>query len=258
MEQHTTTINHGGKRRAAINTLAIVGFIALIFIGITLAIYAARYVPTALSHLGAAAVSLSEVFIPGDEESGNGLETIPFDFDGDEEATTTPETSSDDESEGEGPSTGGTNTGGTGGTIGTPVVTQIPVPVPVEPYGEPDLTVTIDAVGYCTSSNPDTFRSASRVPDGERGGIKFTVRNIGTNVAERSEMSVKLPTSPSYTQRSNVGELNPNGARIYTLCFDRPREGNDREITVTVDSDTDIDESNERNNSASRTIDIED
>lgn len=256
MEQHTTTISHGNGRRAAVNALAAVGFIALIFVGITLAIYAARYVPTALSRLSAAAVSLSEDFIPGFGDREDGLDAIPFDFDADDEATSTPETQED--AEDEGAEDTGTNTGTGGGTQPPPTPIVTPVPVPVEPFGLADLTVVVDAVGYCTSSSPSSFRTSTRVPDGERGGIKFTVRNIGTNVAPKSEMEIELPTSPSYTQRADVGSMNPNDARVFTLCFDRPRDGDNRRITVTVDSDDDIEESNERNNEASRTIDIED
>jgi hypothetical protein len=258
MEQHVT-INHGDKRRAAINALAIVGFIGLIFIGITLAIYAARYVPTALSRLSAAAVSLSEIFIPGDDDRSNGLTVLPFDDeDGDEDedktATSTPESTPDNDDDR--PATGGGTTG-TGTTGGGTTVTQIPVPVPVEPHGQADLTVAIDAIGYCDSNNTNSFRSAREIPDGERGGIKFTVRNVGTNVARSSEMHIKLPTSPSYTQKRGIDSMNPNDARVFTLCFDRTRSGDDREITVTVDADKDISESNERNNTATRTIDIE-
>ena len=41
------------------------------------------------------------------------------------------------------------------------------------------------------------------------------------------------------------------------LGFDQTREGQNRTISITVDPDDEIDESNERNNERSVTIDIE-
>jgi hypothetical protein len=62
MEITTTTTTRNPARHAAINGLAIVGFIALLVAGIALAIYSARFLPKTASRIGAAAVSLSSVF----------------------------------------------------------------------------------------------------------------------------------------------------------------------------------------------------
>lgn len=252
MEPVTTTIHHGRRKGAAITALAVVGFITLVFIGIALAIYAARYIPTAVSRVGSAAVYLSEVLIPGNDN--NELEVVPGDTfpieEGETIATSTEPVAT---------TTPGTGTGVTP-TPGqeTTTVVQVPVTVPVSPYGKSDLVATITGVGYCTSSDTGSFRTASRVPDGERGGVRFVIRNAGTNVTGAWEFEVELPTSPSYTYDSaRQSSLNPNDSKVFTLCFDRPRDG-DRSIRVTVDQDDDVDESNENNNSDSKSIEIED
>ena len=52
-------------RQAAANGLAIVGFIALIALGLFLAVSASRFVPGIVNGLGSAAVYLGSVFTPG-------------------------------------------------------------------------------------------------------------------------------------------------------------------------------------------------
>ena len=101
MHMETTTIRttSGGGRQAALNALAIVGFIVLVIIGMALAVYAARFVPTAISNIGSAAVYLSSQVFPAGEDTDLVVvpptETVPF---GDEPTvatstpTTTPET----------------------------------------------------------------------------------------------------------------------------------------------------------------------
>ncbi len=59
MEIMTTTVNRNPGRRAAVNALAVVGFLALLAAGIALAIYSASYFPKIASRLGGAAVSLN-------------------------------------------------------------------------------------------------------------------------------------------------------------------------------------------------------
>ena len=51
MEKTTVYTYETRNTRAAVYGLAVVGFLALVFIGIMLAIYASRYVPEALTKL---------------------------------------------------------------------------------------------------------------------------------------------------------------------------------------------------------------
>lgn len=253
----TTTIKtttSTGPRRAAVNALAIVGFIVLVLIGMALAVYAARFIPTAISNVGSAAVYLSSQLFPADEEEGlvvvDEPETVPFGEDA--TATSTPTTTPAT------PTTGGTVTNPRPGTP-TTVVVPVQVPASTNYYGLPDLVIESVQTGYLTSSNTSSFRASDDVPDGERGGVKFTIANRGTNVSGRFDFEVELPTTRSYTYNSRTQQTLRPGERIeYVLGFDQTREGDNRTITIEVDPDDDIDESNERNNERSVTVDIED
>lgn len=255
METTVITTKNTTSRRAAVNGLAIIGFIVLIILGMALAVYAASFVPKAVSKIGGAAVYLSSVFT-GDTDAPSTLEvvtpgtTVPF---GDatstlvvvgSDATTTVTT---------------TTSVPQAPVAGTPVITRVEVgTTPAQLYGLPDLAVENVTTGYLTSSNTNTFRSSNRVPDGERGAVKFTVVNRGTNASGRFDFEAELPTSRSFTYNSSAQRSLLPGERIdYILGFDQARSGDDREITITVDPDRDISESSESNNDRSVTVDIE-
>ena len=251
----TTVETNGGNRRAAVNGLAVVGFIALLFIGITLAIYAARYLPEGISRLGAANVYFASFF---SDEGDNELEvvpgeSVPFEDERNDEdevatstesvATTTPAT----------PSQPGTP------RPATPIVTAVPVPgTRPAPYGKADLSVRLLEVGYLRTSSADSFVKASRVPEDERAAFRFRVTNAGTNNTGTWEFEAILPTSPRYTYNSRAQKsLAPGEYADFTLGYDRARDGENR-VTIEVDSDKDVDESNERNNEISFEIKVED
>jgi len=250
MEITTTTTDQNPRRQAVVSALAIVGFIVLILLGIGLAIYAARYVPVAFERMGTGAVSLSSIFTPAEEEAEPEVDvvvtetTIPF-----EPVATTTDSSVPTYTP---PATGNTTTYVPPTTITVPVT--IPPPAP---YGRADLTVDITAVGYCTRTDPDSFRRSNDVPDGEYGGFQFRVTNIGTNNSGSWDFTYDLPTSPALERSARGKELGPGDRVDYTLCFTEARSGNNRTIRVEVDSDDDVNESNENNNSDSAQIDID-
>lgn len=253
MHMETTTIRttNGTGRRAAVNGLAIVGFIVLVIIGMALAVYAARFVPKAVSNIGSAAVYLSSQVFSNEGDTDLVVvpptETVPF---GDDVvvATTTAATTT----------TAVTPTTPVAPRPGTPVTTVVQVgTTPANYYGLPDLVVESVTTGYLTSADTSTFRSSNEVPDGKRGAVKFTIANRGTNISPRFDFEVELPTSRSYTYKSRSQQTLRPGERIeYVLGFDQTREGNDRTITITVDADRDIEESYESNNDRSVTVDI--
>lgn len=249
MEITTTTINRNPRRRAAVNALAIVGFIALLALGIAFAIYSARFVPQLASRMGGAAVSLSSIFRDGDEEPSlnvvTATSTIPFE---DEVivASTTETTS-----------TGDAATPVRGQTTYTTVTT---VTGPAALFGDPDLSIRITDIGYLRKNgDTDSFVSANTIPDNKNGAIKFTVTNSGTNVSGLWKFEAEVPSSPArdFTSPSQKS-LRPGDSIEFTLGFTRPREGDNRRITIEVDPRDAIDESNENNNEASRTVDIDD
>jgi len=242
-------------RRVAINALALVGFVVLIIIGMTLAIYAASFVPTAVTRLNSAAVYLSSVFVPADKAGldvvAPGTE-IPFgEAPGAGIATTTVATTTAIVTP--------TPVAPTTPSKGTPTTTVYPTggTAPATLYGLSDLTVTIVSTGYLTTNDTGSFVASKSVPDGLRGAVKFSVSNIGTNTSGRFSFKAVLPTSSAYTFNSDLQDaLLPSEHIDYVLGFDRARTGADREISITVDASHDIVESNENNNNATATVEI--
>ena len=254
MNPQSNTTTSTSSREAALTGLAIVGFVALVAAGMYLAVYSSRYVPTAVSRIGAAAVSLSSVFKGG---GGSSLTVIPNDnssttisFGGG--ATTTPSPSGS-----------------------TPVPTYTPVTptagqqtdstvqisgstsTPATLYGLPDLTTQITAVGYLTTNDTNSFVVATSVPPGMRPAVKFTVKNIGTNIAGPWHFSASIPTQSTFVYTSsNQQALNPGDSIDYTLGFDQPRPGF-QSISVTANYDNFISESNTSNNNAVANVTIQ-
>lgn len=254
MEITTTTINRNNGRRTAVNALAIVGFIALIIIGIGLAIYTAQYAPKIASKLNGAAVSLSSIFHPNSDNASlqvvTATTTLPFSGDATTATTSLPAATSTT------PNTG-TKTGT--GTAGPTKYVTVTTTTTVAPYGDPDLTVTITDVGYLrTKNDTDTFVASDSVSSGRDGAVKFTVKNIGTNVTGDWKFQLTLPTSSSNSTFTSPTQdsLKPGESVDYILGFQHSRSGNDRAITVKVDSGKDVSESNEGNNYDSATIDL--
>lgn len=258
METTTITTETGSStKRVAVNALAIVGFIVLIGIGMMLAVYAATFVPTAVTRLGSAAVYLSSVFVPAEKPAT--LEvvtpgtTVPFpEAPAVTEATTTPAVAAT-------PAATPAAIAPSAGPVKTTVYTvgTVPKPTPVL-YGLPDLTVDIVATGYLTSSDISTFIKSDTIPDDMRVAVKFTITNKGTNASGRFDFDATLPTTRTYTFTSDKQDslLPGESSNEFILWFDRSRSGDDRVITITVDEDSDIKESNESNNSDSVKVEI--
>ncbi|MCI0597728.1 hypothetical protein L0Y34_01505 [Candidatus Parcubacteria bacterium] len=224
-------------KKAAINGLAVVGFGALIIGGIFLAIYAARYVPETLSRLSGA------VILSTDEEPQVEEPVVPV-----------------TESEEEEPRTGG--------PLYVPAPVPEPAPAPTNPpvyytppqvistqpqlYGRADLALTNARVGYFRGSS---FVEDNEVPDNRDAGVKFTVRNNGTNVASGWRVRVDVEGEDEVT--GSGGQLMPGGTQNFTLRIENPEEGENIRIEIDVDYRDSVDESNERNNDRTLDIDID-
>lgn len=257
MHMETTTIKTTttDTRRAAVNGLAIVGFIVLVILGMALAVYAARFVPATISRIGSAAVYLSgQIFSPeGDSELEvvTPDETVPFGENDGAAATST--------SEGFAPVFPG-ETPATTPVAGTPTTVTVPVQVPASANysGLPDLAIENVQTGYLRTDDVSSFRASDEVPDGEKGAVKFTVINRGTNVADDFDFDFRINTSPSISKNYKVTRnLRPQERIEYTLWFDRVSARDNRTITIDIDPDNDVAESNERNNEDTVSIDIE-
>ncbi len=258
MEMTTiTTSSTSPVRRAAINALAVVGFIVLIIIGMALAVYAATFVPKAVTRLNGAAVYLSSLFVPATPPAIEVVtpgDTIPFtDTPGAGIATTTPvaETPAPAIKPATAPAAVAPH-------AGTPTYTVVTTTKPAPAlFGLPDLTVAVVAKGYLTSADTTSFVKSDTVPSGERPAVKFSVLNVGTNASGRFDFTAKLPTRSSYMYTSDSQDSLLPGEHIdYVLGFDRARSGEDSEITITVDDDNDVTESNNSNNSVTVRVNI--
>lgn len=256
MHMETTTIRTTttDTRRAAVNGLAIVGFIVLVILGMALAVYAARFVPATISRIGSAAVYLSgQIFsLEGDSalEVVTPDETVPFGENDGAVATSTPLT----------PVFPGEQPPATTPVAGTPTTITVPVQVPASTNysGLPDLAIENVQTGYLRTDDVSSFRASNEVPDGEKGAVKFTVINRGTNVADDFDFDFRINTSPSISKNYKVSRnLRPQERIEYTLWFDRVSARDNRTITIDIDPDNDVAESNERNNEDTVSIDIE-
>lgn len=225
----------GETKTPARERVALIGFIIVAVLGIAIAIYASRFVPGALSGLAGAGAYVSNLFILEEENGGTIIEEEP------EEETPVEEEPEE-----------------------TPVTPTPPAPVtprPVTPVysGLSDLTVSINAVGYCTTGAQNSLVPSSRVPDNARyGGVRFTVTNIGTNISGSWAFAIETAASPSdFYEYAGQASLAPGQSTIGTMCFPRGTRENDGEVTITVDSQDRVLESNERNNEDSENLDIE-
>lgn len=237
-------------RQAAINGLAVVGFVALVVAGIWLAVYSTRFVPTIVNRVGSAAVYLGSVFNPADEptlsvvSTPTASTTISF---GDSNSTTsTPTTPS---------RTNPIKTTAGEKTIGVYQIDGATATGALS--GLPDLVVDISSVGYLASISADSFVATSTMQSSNRPAVKFTVKNIGTNKSGQWRFSASIPTQSSYLYYSPFQQsLNPGDSIDYTLGFDQPISGSNKMISVTANFDHAIGESNTNNNSASVSVTI--
>ena len=250
------------NRLAAIRALAVVGFVALIFIGMTLAVYVARFVPAAVSGIGEAAVSLSSVFVPADKPQLQVVNTgteIPFGNPSviatstatttvDAATTTTTVTTTAPVTPTAGSeSTSATPIPGTGGGSSATITTN-----PASLYGLSDLTVTSITPGYLPSNSTSQadFVPSATVPANTSFAVKFTVTNVGTNATGQWDFSATLPTKQSYTFYSPEQQtLNPGDHLDLMLHLDVGEAlSGSQSMTITLDPNRNLSESNENNN----------
>lgn len=230
----------GSVTKATVNGLAVVGFGALILGGVFLAIYAASYVPQALSRLtGAVILSNEQPANPNtDSETPTPTPTTPVvtptdDEEVDEEVTT-PETPR------------------TGGPLLVPQTPRVTYTGP-KLYGLPDLALVNVEAGYMRGS---TFIEDNDVPSNRDAAVRFIVQNLGTNTA--SDFRIKLEIENEDDAIGMGGLLYPNGTQLFTLRITNPEEGKELDIDIDVDYQNRIAETNERNNDKSVTLDIAD
>lgn len=254
----STVVTSPLNRATMVNTLAVVGFIALIGASMWLAVYSTRYVPSVVTRLGTAAVYLGSVFTPSPESTLSVIPTASSTIISFGETNSTTETVTVAKSETPVASkqitpTAGqktTNTYQIGGTAASTL------------SGLPDLVVSSIVTGYLTTTATDSFVASSTVPSNGTAAVNFTIKNVGTNVSGPWCFSATIPTSSSYLYQSQSQQsLNPGDSIEYTLGFTQANKGTDQMISVTANVVTpscgnSIAESSTNNNSASAKVTI--
>lgn len=248
-------------RQTAVNGLAIVGFVALIVVGISLAIYSTRFVPGVVSRVGGAAVYLGSVFNPTPAPAltvvptQTASSTIFFGTSSSTVSTSTTTTTTNVITTQVSPSkiiptTLGPTSGSYPPVRGTPTTN-----VAVTPYGLSDLTVSVDAVGYLMSgSDTSTFFIGSPVPSGKLPAVMVTVSNLGTNWTGTWSMNASFPSTANTF--NSLDSIAPGGSNSYILSADRANTGIGQPVTITVDSDNTVTEIHENNNTASVNLNV--
>lgn len=236
------------NRTAALYGLAGVGFIALVGAGIWLAVYASRYVPTVVDELAAATVSLTQLF------SGNSSSTSPS-----TNASTTPAqnppavaTTTTAAPPVRKPSSAGSwkpgtpvSLGGGSATSSTPVY-----------YGLPDLAVTLEAVGYFSGTSTDSIIATTTIPAHAQVALKFKVINLGTNVSGPWSVRISVPSGEPLNQTFTQTSLLPGQPSEYVARIGNLAPGAGTTVSVTVDPDRLVQDSNRANNAATTTITV--
>jgi hypothetical protein len=236
-------------RKTIINSLAVVGFVTLLGAGIGLAAYATRFVPMAAERISAAAVYLGSVFSQASSSELLVGPIIPtLSILSNEESPTAPTTATTT-------TVAPVQRVPVAGT-GTSTTSPMQVAAPSALSGLPDLFVNIDAIGYLATSSAESFVASSTVPSGNRPAIRFTIKNIGTNVSGVWRFNATIPTDTAYLYESQLQQSLYPGDRIeYTLGFDQAHKGA-QTISVTANFDRVVHESNRDNNSASAKVTI--
>lgn len=241
--------NPHSYRQTAINSFAVVGFVALLALGVWGGIYSARYVP---GTIGTASVYLGSLFAPSEPASISVVPTasstiISFGTytPSTVAATTTPSTTTPPAAVTPKPK---------------PAVTTIvnPTPVVPAPYGLADLTVIVDRVGYLTTNSTDSFVASPTVPDGKRPAVKFTVKNIGTNYSGTWRFNASIPTRNNFTFESDSQQsLGPGDSIDYILGFDQAVVGNQQPLVINANMDRVAQESNYDNNAVEFKLNVQ-
>ena len=133
--------------------------------------------------------------------------------------------------------------------------TSYHAPVAPSYYGMPDLAISLIGTGIISNGQ---FIETPYAGANDTIGIKFAVRNIGTNVSGPWTLRLTMPsrTTPNYDSGYQQS-INPGDEMIFTASFDSPVAQGVNTGYITVDPLNLIQESNKFNNSLTVPITIE-
>lgn len=120
--------------------------------------------------------------------------------------------------------------------------------------GNADLIIRITDVGVMNGNNQ--FYYSNTLSRNDKVAIKFEIQNTGGQNSGPFQFSANLPSyNNSFYQSNTENSLAPGETRQYTIGFTNPISGNST-ISFTIDSGNMVNETNEGNNYASRTINV--
>ena len=246
--------NNITTRPEVVNGLAVVGFITLIALGISLAVYSSRFVPNTVGGLGAAAVSLSQIFTSAEPTLTvvpAAQPLLPF-----SEMSSTTDMQSASAPADTTPNKPATSTTAPqpNWTPNNPVVATNGTnssPAPATYHGLPDLSVQIETVGYTVADG--SIVSPTSIPAYKQGAVKFRVTNVGTNVSGQWTVSISVAGN-TYTQV--VDSLVPTEPRGFIAYFINVQPGADRTVIITIDPNHQLAESSTANNTATTSVTV--
>lgn len=246
MNTPQNTIINIPVRQTAVNGLAVVGFIALIIAGISLAVYSTRFVPTVVNRVGSAAVYLGSVFNSAPDPTLSVVST-PI-------ASTTisfgPAATTTVNSALVVPAASSTETVT---APSNPAPTQNIAVVAPALYGRPDLQITVQTIGYLATNNQlSSFVEKASVPVGKQPAVEFTILNIGTNISGTWQLSSEPKLALPYNEQPS---LLPRERRNFIIFLDRMNKPS-QSLTISVTSNS-VTETNTSNNSIPLTLNLE-
>ncbi|HEY4512374.1 MAG TPA: CARDB domain-containing protein [Candidatus Paceibacterota bacterium] len=119
--------------------------------------------------------------------------------------------------------------------------------------GNRDLSVTITDVGTM-DRNTGQFYNSGSVNRYDKAAFRFTVQNIGGTDTGIWTFNASLPSSTNSSYYStSQNSLAPGQSATFTLGFENPYTGSNT-VSVNIDPNNNISESNENNNYTSRSI----
>ena len=146
----------------------------------------------------------------------------------------------------------------------TPVITEsstptpyIPAPTPIQPiyYGKPDLAIRVLQVGLLNQYTNQITTYQNQFSNQDMIGIKFEVRNDGDANTGQWNFTAILPSYSTPTFNSNTQvSLKPGESIVFTLGFGNLANQTSNQITINVDPQNYVGESNETNNFLTSTI----
>jgi subtilase family serine protease len=87
--------------------------------------------------------------------------------------------------------------------------------------------------------------------------VQFIIKNTGTNATGSWRFSAVIPTETAYVYQSVPQQsLNPGESIEYTLGFDQAKAGANQTISINVNFDHSVAESDTTNNGASANITV--